>query len=1106
MNELPPRKDKRALYCEGYVAQGILKGGWMEKKRSRVPAAVALVFPLDDKKTKEAEICSCLDLIRPQLRSRNIKPVIILVHNFAQEIIDDRVTSLRRRADLDPLQVVATTVKRINTDINGCAIAIEKGLFEIANLHYREEAKRIKVLLKNAPRSSAVALSARLNIKIAYMHEFRNDTAKAIKYYQRAFGYLRDLKGLEEKRLEQNITLSEIETVADYVNYKIVFLYVSTNNLPQCEEAVQQFQRHITLFKSAIAAREIEFEHWAWLSRQYLALGELLAKGAPQPFQRGVLHPGFYFKAAAHYTLQRRKNALRQCEPMRGTPMLQAAASELSKSLLRPPLAAQQFVGQTGRKPEEREKDVYRLYAAELNVEHGVMALRLLSDALMYYKQTPNTEKEQCAIQYQQCMLYHQARNWEEAKQLCDIIAPQYRREQWWELLTQVLLISRECVLNLRLIAEFLATSFELLYPHMPLSPEDKRVIFSDIQRILKLQETGVSSPHMFGKPLLDFPFPVVPQELALTTPLVLTNDLRNPLLSIQLFFERGASPVLDPVCFTVVFKWLFPVSITFSSLRVTFNDPKYDRIVVHDNHVVHSAEAKLPQQAEPISGSLQFSPLTPVKYNFLVVPSEVISLECKSVVLELGNFPPAVSGAVGSTPSPSCVRFTWPVSDWNLDVLRNSQNSPSVRILKHESHLKVLVTHAPPALFGELYEVRIQLINAEENEVESGLLTVEITCPRETSMYLDSEGTNELKNGGTISFTQLAPMSVWDTTVYINCRHIADRILTVKVDYASMGGYRTCTSHQETFAVQHPFNFKFSYFDAETLAPLLCNATPQAISPASSGKQATVSAYFAQNVQTCLALGRPFMVSVTAHPTTPYPLVLHSISLAQDDKKEQDVTFVATSNSQSSAQITLRKDQNHVSWFTVIAKSKLPGPKISSLGGAPQLLKGWLGTAAVVFSREGATKHCIAYTPLPKVDVVRLAYATDYKISSNVGVVGSALQADVLISNFTLCPQEFTVSVLESPAFLVSGPTCIRSLWVPPRGTSSMRLSVVPLASGAQALPVALAVPRCLLELPPGAPPLSSSHAVFASGAAPALVRTVFVRPNTELPHIYHR
>lgn len=166
-------------------------------------------------------------------------------------------------------------------------------LQELCRSHYKEEAKRIKkeFLGKgNLPKNTQQILLVRHQFKIAYYAEFRKDNRTSLKYltfssklisryYILAYNHLREL-AMSEMKNGSPLKIREIKAVADCINFlvlmilwqcshsvKICKLYLSISNIA---EAISQFQKHSRTYKPCIGATELEFEHWAWMSKQWV--------------------------------------------------------------------------------------------------------------------------------------------------------------------------------------------------------------------------------------------------------------------------------------------------------------------------------------------------------------------------------------------------------------------------------------------------------------------------------------------------------------------------------------------------------------------------------------------------------------------------------------------------------------------------------------------------------------------------------------------------------------------------------------------------------------------------------------------------------------------
>nr|XP_029713935.1 trafficking protein particle complex subunit 11-like isoform X1 [Aedes albopictus] len=146
-------------------------------------------------------------------------------------------------------------------------------------------------------------LKIRHLFKLGFISELKLDQLNALKHYRQTYANLDELRIVDTNCLE-------IKTIAGFVNYKICRLYFKVN---APKDSISHFKTHINKYRSRAGFKELVFEHWAWLSVQYSAFGELFCeavKNGLAPLQ--TQHPGIYFHKAAEY-IGKRKEAFMQC-------------------------------------------------------------------------------------------------------------------------------------------------------------------------------------------------------------------------------------------------------------------------------------------------------------------------------------------------------------------------------------------------------------------------------------------------------------------------------------------------------------------------------------------------------------------------------------------------------------------------------------------------------------------------------------------------------------------------------------------------------------------------------------------------------------------------
>lgn len=144
-------------------------------------------------------------------------------------------------------------------------------------------------------------LFVRLAIKIAFFNEMKQDIFKAIEYYKQAYLSLLDIRIYDTN-------IFEIKTIAGIVNYKLCQLYFE---IKHPIDAIDQFRKHIDIFRIKVGSAELAFEHSAWLSKQFQLMGEIFENAINKSYLAAVQtqHPGFYYHSAANHAIQRRSSA-----------------------------------------------------------------------------------------------------------------------------------------------------------------------------------------------------------------------------------------------------------------------------------------------------------------------------------------------------------------------------------------------------------------------------------------------------------------------------------------------------------------------------------------------------------------------------------------------------------------------------------------------------------------------------------------------------------------------------------------------------------------------------------------------------------------------------
>ncbi len=79
------------------------------------------------------------------------------------------------------------------------------------------------------------------------------------RYYRTAYTHLLENMYLSDDRA------MEFKMVSGFMNYKLCRLLFESN---EPREAINQFRTHIDKFSKEMGLKQLEFEHYEWLSRQ----------------------------------------------------------------------------------------------------------------------------------------------------------------------------------------------------------------------------------------------------------------------------------------------------------------------------------------------------------------------------------------------------------------------------------------------------------------------------------------------------------------------------------------------------------------------------------------------------------------------------------------------------------------------------------------------------------------------------------------------------------------------------------------------------------------------------------------------------------------------
>eukprot|EP01116_Phalansterium_solitarium_P006941 TRINITY_DN1937_c0_g1_i2.p1 TRINITY_DN1937_c0_g1~~TRINITY_DN1937_c0_g1_i2.p1 ORF type:complete len:1217 (+),score=224.88 TRINITY_DN1937_c0_g1_i2:112-3762(+) len=381
------KKEKRTSLD---VSSGILKANWLEKHRNVVPACVCVLLKWDDEKSwraQENDQVHEIDALKRQLRPRGIKLLVVIVHpapgSFGEGVVtgtaawEDKLSNVRRRTELDSKQVVS--LSRDGPSSGGISEAgwlrVERLVVELAQQHYKDAAGRLKrdpplpstgassgsvsvTGNSSAVAAASVAMLVRQHFKMAYYAELRREPRAALKYYNSAYQYVKELVAADARTDPRGTSrLSELRVVAEYIHVRTVAVYLASAAAPSSSssaaaavtpataaaaagpavaaaagggavaDAVTQFGQHVRTFSASLGPLGDEWAHWAWLARQHEVFAEMLdertpatvAAAMPSSAKLAYHLPVYHWLQAARFQQLRRRAAQRTLEPLRET-------------------------------------------------------------------------------------------------------------------------------------------------------------------------------------------------------------------------------------------------------------------------------------------------------------------------------------------------------------------------------------------------------------------------------------------------------------------------------------------------------------------------------------------------------------------------------------------------------------------------------------------------------------------------------------------------------------------------------------------------------------------------------------------------------------------
>ncbi|XP_054155217.1 trafficking protein particle complex subunit 11-like isoform X2 [Oppia nitens] len=435
-------KPKKSSY-EWHIPKGILKSLWLKKHLFDIPSVCVLFFELnwDDLNwnQKRTDCVARVEYLKRVLHLRNTKITLVLIQTSTplpsdDSLVTERAALLCNSCDLNAKSLFVLPVSDVS-QIMEYILRMESALYELSKLYYHNECKLVKSHADQLNKTTHQLLYVRHQFKIAFYSELKQDPNTALKHYKNAFAYL-----------------MELSTPLD---------------------AISQFRRHIDIFKGKCEPKEIEFEHSAWLSKQFSLFASLFEFAIISGLVASqVQNPGTYYLDAALQTMNRRKLCLSICSPIEFN-SLTVEEIDLFNSVLQSN-QEMEFFGQRSWRPgcqtlEPLDADKERIGLKGLQYKEYTNIGSLSAQIILSLSNAINQLKKYHCLRMQRYLMvlvadeYLYNRDYSNALTFLNNVLPNYRHERWLPLIEHILMIALKAAYLSADVINFVKLGLEIM-------------------------------------------------------------------------------------------------------------------------------------------------------------------------------------------------------------------------------------------------------------------------------------------------------------------------------------------------------------------------------------------------------------------------------------------------------------------------------------------------------------------------------------------------------------------------------------------------------------------------------------------------------------------
>ncbi|KAK4294863.1 hypothetical protein Pmani_032542 [Petrolisthes manimaculis] len=785
--QLPNMKQKRQSY-EWYIPKGILKTNWISKYLKHIPALVVMFYDLDwndnNWMEKKNDLAAKVQALKSVVGCRNSRVALVLIQSGISVPGEDTGAAEKAATLCTACDVPAKhlfVLPHSDAHLIGYTVRLENALSEIAWSFYQGEAKGVQGHRDFLNKTNHTLLFVRHQFKLGFFNELRNDAQTAIKHYAQCYRQLLELRSTDTN-------LHEIRIVASIVNYKICRLDF-TLNLPR--DAIAQFRRHIDLFRQRTGPKELIFEHYAWLSKQYQIFGDVFEEavrvGLPAVQTQ---HPGFYYQQAAQYAVLRRKTALQVCKDVSGP------VSDLLEGWDKLEFYGQRpwRPGKHSLEPPEQHREAEGIKEVQYHelreVNHSNTIIPLFSSAISQFKKyrCPRIKRH---LMVQMAEEYHQAQDSTKALTLLSHVMWDYRSEKWWKLLSSASTLALQCAYNTASLMEYCSVALEMMGKKLDVTQQHKLTVHANLTKILKGEPPEPESNNTTTTTANRGVDEVREAWMSLLgshmSPITVDMTTLVPCLEVRASFTQHRVHVDQRVNVMVKIRNSFVSTLYLSSVSVTTN--------------IHSYNDKL---IETDSEKLILPPnqTTDIHLSFLPLVEDVgKKVKVTEVRAQLGGSDSVVGvvlqwAGVGNEGVTAHTADTPAFLEFSVlcqDAYDTTVPIPETEILPRQPQLSIECEYDSTSLVWEWLPITVNITNTEESPIADislnlGLDSSSPSSLEHTTQVCTSSGLQSDKLGSQVCGFRCGDLRMAEkssVTFYVKSLTASERTLHLKVEYS---------------------------------------------------------------------------------------------------------------------------------------------------------------------------------------------------------------------------------------------------------------------------------------------------------------------------------